>query len=155
MTHEQELVYAAGLFDGEGCVGVYNTRTKADKRAASYQLTARVTMRHPGPVKLLHSLFGGNFALHFANGRQYFSWKVTNKQAETFLIAIKDCLIEKKEQAEIALEFSALRRQQRKSFDRTKKYPENVFKIRDEYVSKLKKMKREEYSAASVMGEMK
>lgn len=152
MEHGQKLIYAAGLFDGEGCIGVYNTRTKSDKRAASYQLVARVTMRHPGPVKLLHELFGGGFGISKIGAKHYFAWKVTNRQAEAFLLAIKDCLIEKKEQAEVALEFCSVRREQRKSFDRTKKYPENVFKIRNEFIARLKEMKRETFSVASVQG---
>lgn len=145
MTPGEIRAYAAGLIDGEGCIGAYNTRPKMDRRAAYYQLTVRVTMKAAEPILFLHRHFVGALTISrkkSGDGRAYSVWHARNRKAEAFLLEILPYLIEKRAQAELALEFAALRRRTRAGFKSGQRYPDNVLNIYDGYVKRLKAMKR-------------
>src|SRR5262252_1133845 len=57
MTREHRLIYAAGLFDGEGCVGVYADRKK------HCIVRMQVGMCSPHGPQLFAELFGGHVRL--------------------------------------------------------------------------------------------
>lgn len=141
MTRE-ELAYAAGLIDGEGCIGAYNTRTTGEKRAAFYQLTLRVGMKHPGPIIFLYKLFG--FGRHISKTKYgpVFVWQARNRQAEAVLRLLLPYLIEKKAQAKLALQFGEFRRAQRASVKSGVRYTPDMIVERDRFVTELKSLKR-------------
>lgn len=151
MTRKMKLAYLAGLFDGEGCIGLYNTRTKLDKRAAYYQLVMRVTQKTPFGIKLLNDMWAGNLAVSTGNsaGRvgPYFSWKLTNKKAELALTELLPYLHEKKSQAELALSFCLLRRKQNVVSKREqRRLNEDELAVRDVYIAKIKGEKHRVFS---------
>jgi len=153
MTREQKIIYLAGLFDGEGCVGLYNTRTKIDRRAAHYQLLVRVTQKVPYAVEMLLEVFGGRvYTLSDVGPSKpgpYFSWRAVGQKAENALRELLPYLMEKKSQAELAIEFQEFRREQNiASKTRTsgnQRLTTQELDLRDEYVNKMKALKQNKF----------
>jgi hypothetical protein len=142
---ELTIAYLAGLFDGEGSVGLYNVRSKGDRRAAYYQLRVTVAMRRSRPVELLHETFGGCCFLREARGAvrgNFYWWQATGRQAESFLQRVLPYLLVKQAEAHTALEFCRFRRTQREKWPRNKRMTVAMLAARDEFVSRLKALKR-------------
>lgn len=151
MWSEIDLAYCAGILDGEGCVGSYNTRSSYDHgRSANWSLTVRIAMKTPYAVQKFYNLFGGSLKVHKAKGPTkpgpYFIWVAHNRRAELVLAALLPHLGEKKEQAELALEFCAFKREQRRNSHYNKKYSEEIIKSRQEYARRLSELKRKVFT---------
>lgn len=144
MTLNEKLAYLAGLFDGEGCIGLYNTRTKKDSRNVNYQLIMRVTQKSPLAVELFMELFGGQIYAYKDVGPNkpgpYFSWRVTDKKAVAALVQLQPYLREKLEQCKTALAFQELRYKQRCRKVGTRLSDAELAE-RESYVVKLKQQK--------------
>lgn len=143
MTRTEKLIYAAGLFDGEGCIGLYNTRTKLDKRAAYYQLVFRVTQKTPLCIEVMLELWDGNLHTYTNVGPNkpgpYYSYRLTNKKAEAALKELLPYLREKKSQAEMALEFCTLRRKQgHQSKLERRRVTSDELAQRDEFIARIR-----------------
>ena len=106
MTREQKIIYAAGLFDGEGTCGVY---AEGAKHCA---IRMHMVMTTPQGPSLFAELFGGHVALHSyrrprADGGHYqptYGWLVTAERAANALRELLPWLREKKAQAELCIE---------------------------------------------------
>ena len=98
--------YAAGLFDGEGCVTSY---FHSGKYA---QVAAKVCMTDPRPLKGLSTTFGGKVRpikdIRKAHYKPQFEWIVYSKDAKTFFEAILPYAIVKRDQIALALELLSL-----------------------------------------------
>ena len=104
-----EAVYLAGHFDGEGCITMRYTGTK-------YSLTSCVTAAHVPVLHKYKSWFGGSVqsAGHRVNKRPsnkpLSRWILFGYYANMFFLeTIEPYLLEKKSQAQIAIEFLRLR----------------------------------------------
>ena len=141
MTSSEILAYLAGILDGEGCIGLYNSRSRTDTRSTHFQLVVRVTQKSPQAVELLNQVFGGNMHTYTDVGPNkpgpYFSWRVTNNQAVGVLEKLQPYLREKRAQCDLALEFQARRREHKRGTRLTAEELE----IRLQYVDKLKQFK--------------
>lgn len=146
MTHTERLAYLAGLFDGEGCIGLYNTRSRNDSRNVNYQLLMRVTQKSPLAVEVFLEVFGGQIYTLTNVGPTkpgpYFTWRVTDKKAVAALKALQPYLREKLEQCKLALEFADVRAKRK----RGTKLTDVELAVRDEYVVKLKQLKHVDWS---------
>lgn len=92
---EREVAYFAGLFDGEGSIGIYGSKYKAS-----------VANTDPRPLFRLKELFGGN--VRRADARVtcpsvVWAWEVSGDKAQRFVTVLYPDLIIKKEQADIFL----------------------------------------------------
>ena len=99
---ETEIAYFAGLFDGEGCIGIY----KHPRSGFSYKLTLSNT--DPRPLIRAHQIFGGHLRKSTRAGqgthqRDIWRWEPDGRRSSRFLMAIYPHLIIKKEQASIFL----------------------------------------------------
>ena len=76
-----ELAYLAGLFDGEGCAGVYRYTSRNNR---AYPLMT-VQMCDPGPVDEFHRVFGGYRAIQPRKNarRPVHVWLVSHRKALT------------------------------------------------------------------------
>jgi hypothetical protein len=96
-----DVRYAAGLFDGEGSVGVYSHR---------FQLT--ITNTHRGVLEGLRELFGVGSVLtqrSVPGRRVVYVWVVTNRAAvQKVLSLLRPFLIIKAEKADEVLAMAAL-----------------------------------------------
>jgi hypothetical protein len=154
MLSEPEKAYAAGMIDGDGCIGVYNTRTKKDKRAAYYQLTVRVCKRSPRiPYWFTQHFPGTVHTGKTAKGYPTWTWQVRNVEAEAVLREIVTYLVLKQDQAKTALEFAELRREQFLEHEpwRGKRYGKEILEQRDVYVEKLKLLKKDSYPLSQAL----
>jgi len=96
---KMELAYLAGLFDGEGCIHIAKPKTTS---GYSYSLTISIHQKHSETVKKVHHCFGGNFN-ECKNGT--YTWQCQGAEAGNVLRLVLPFLIEKKEQAELGIDF--------------------------------------------------
>jgi len=103
---EEDKIYTAGFFDGEGYVGVYQAQTGIN--AGHYQLKCSVTNSNLAILQWIQARFGGAIRIKQAKLEKYqhiyhVTWVSAN--CKIFLQQIIPYLKIKKQQAEIALKF--------------------------------------------------
>lgn len=111
LSSETDLAYAAGIIDGEGCIGVYGYVRPSIALGKRYSLTVRVSMVDSEPPTFLHETFGGYLGhLHCPsrqknNQRAQYYWCIAAQKARQFLIVVLPYLRARRKQAEVAIEF--------------------------------------------------
>jgi hypothetical protein len=105
----RSLDYLAGLFDGEGYIGISVSGGKG--RPKLHYLVCSLGMIHEGAVEAFKTEFGGCVTRKekTSSGKTLYRWKTSNENARQFLMEIRPCLFVKAEQAAVALEFCATR----------------------------------------------
>lgn len=112
------LEYVAGLFDGDGCIRVETPGVTKDGKFSpsaafrafpSYSLFAQINNTYEPIIRVLHEQFGGRYyrndyhtRVHRLN-RTIYEWRVRNRAAHAFLIAVKPFLVIKRIEAEWAI----------------------------------------------------
>lgn len=114
MNRQESIIYAAGLFDGEGCVLV----TKPRQSRMTPGLNVQIAGNYVPMFEWLVANFGGSFnkAGHpkrigetanygpvKTNQKQGYQWLVTGAAAQAFLELVLPYLMEKKGQAYVAV----------------------------------------------------
>ena len=101
--------YAAGLFDGEGCILVRHVGTPSHyTRRFYHQLNIKIQMTDREPLDILAQYFGGKvLPQKLVTPRQAYLWSLTNREAQKFLRVIHPYMVCKAEQARLALEYPA------------------------------------------------
>lgn len=95
---DTDVAYAAGLFDGEGCVYVVVTKTK--KFGDYFYPMVLVDMTDEQPIRWLEGLFGGRVNIRDRAGRRRsYRWNLTGDRAKGFLDIVSPYLKVKAEQA--------------------------------------------------------
>lgn len=111
-----DLAWAAGIIDGEGCIGIVKDDRKALNQkngwnlSPMYKLRISVGMSHKETVEKLHALFrdgrvNGQKCYKHPGHKQVYYWVVNADQAWRVIRAVKPYLITKKEQAKVAEKF--------------------------------------------------
>ena len=100
------LAYAAGLIDGEGCIGIASTTTQSRTR---YWPMLRVTMTNPQPLGRLADLFGGRVlsvkrTSQHPNQAPTATWSLGGSALACVLKALRPLLVVKRGQAELVLQ---------------------------------------------------
>lgn len=105
---EQDVIYTAGLFDGEGYVSILHS----DSRPNNYSIRVGISMTHLPTIDFLVSRFGGSFLEKKVTGnrKDQYTWYCGNKLALDFLEKVLPFLITKKNQAVLALSFPLTKR---------------------------------------------
>ena len=112
---EFELGWLCGVIDGEGCIGLWS---RGGKRSSEYKPGLRLANTSKPLVDkfclLLSALNVGHHVTHYGprNERSKEYWAVTVegfKRLSNLLPVIKDCLIEKKPQADLVWQWCASR----------------------------------------------
>jgi hypothetical protein len=97
---DTELAYLAGLFDGEGYIGIHRSGPR-------FTLRVSVTQLDPRPLILFQRRFGGG--LHRAPDKRGFRalivWTITSGRAMWLLREMRPFLMVKDAQADVAIEF--------------------------------------------------
>lgn len=106
MTPETKWAYVAGIFDGEGCVDIYNaTQAKASK-SPSFMLRASIAQKDGKIMNWLVEQFGGNVQMSRKQEKYYiYRWDIRSQAAKKFLEGILPYSIIKRKQIEFAIEF--------------------------------------------------
>ncbi len=112
-----DAAYAAGFFDGEGCISIAlqrgaTSRGKHYPNVRRYFLSVSLSQNDPTPIHWLVERFGGK--CQFKRGKisysdeQYerYDWHIRTNEALIFLRMVRPFLLVKAEQADIAFEFA-------------------------------------------------
>ncbi|WP_029083382.1 LAGLIDADG family homing endonuclease [Bradyrhizobium sp. th.b2] len=126
---EPDLAYAAGYLDGEGCFTVGD----------NWRIFVTCTNTCREAIEWLRDVFGGTVSgpskVSKANWRPTFQWKITARQAATFIEALLPYLREKKPQAELLLQLQA-------TMGSGGRVPPEVLAQRQALKEKVKELKR-------------
>lgn len=128
ITSEQ-IAYAAGLLDGEGCIHISRHPTRSGER---YGLTVMIQMTVSEPLMFMQDLFGGVLrpAKKPTNKQQWY-WGLCSKEAVPLLEQVLPYLKIKYIEAAIALLFQETFKQDYpKSGNSHPVLPENILAIR-------------------------
>lgn len=103
---EPTKAWIAGFFDGEGCINI-GRQFPGNRVTPRFILNVRVSNTAQQSVEILRKTFGGRVypLARRRNEVPCFQWYIYGKKAVEFLHAIYPCLVIKKEQAQMALEF--------------------------------------------------
>lgn len=97
------IAYAAGFFDGEGCVRIHN-KTLCCKIAGAFR---------PGLLDLFIPKWGGKISKPFCPKnplhKQSITWDIYGTAAMKFLEDIRPYCIEKKEQIDLAIRYQKIK----------------------------------------------
>lgn len=145
-----DLIYLAGLFDGEGYIGI--AKNSRAKTGPSYMLQIALTMTDPYAPSLLHQTFGGSLYLtkrSIVNPKHAdaWSWFCASVKAAEALRQLHPFIRIKKPQADLALEYQAVVGRVRPQPGFASKQPEEVRALREHYYMRLRALKRA-YTAA-------
>ena len=111
MEDQLFLAWAAGFFDGEGCVIVEISKEKRCRHGFRTALHATVTQTSLPCLELFLKRFGGSIKTSDAktpNGRRWavqYTWVVRNENAAIFLREIQPYTVVKREQINVALKY--------------------------------------------------
>ena len=136
-----DLAYAAGLFDGEGCITITKQYYKKADGSKSYFHVLRLTvgMTDDWPIQWLADHLAGNISPHKPTNKKYrmqWRWEARGRQAERALRLMMPWLKVKKKQAEFALLF-------RGTFTNcTKKTLPEMFGLREAFYNRMKTIKQ-------------
>ena len=99
-THD-DIVYAAGLFDGEGCVGIYRYTNNG---YPSRRIVVTLNQRAPAVIEWLAQRWAGTTNERAnTNGNPIHHWNVVTIRAKKFLTDIQPYVIVKKAQVDYVL----------------------------------------------------
>lgn len=135
--------YLAGLFDGEGYVGLpkrFNTAKdrKAKTQKYGYSIMVNVTNAHKPTIEYLRSIFGGDIQPNNQNeGRTVWAWRIQGHNSKRFLKGILRYSRIKKPQIALALEYLSTYKFRHKK---------GLKKEQDAYNLKFKQLKKEVFS---------
>ncbi len=97
---ELDIAYAAGFFDGEGCISI----------AKNGAIEIRVVNTSRKVLEKLESCFGGSITDRTQKvNKQQYAYSFYGDEGIQFLETIKEYLIEKRPQAETIIEYMQLR----------------------------------------------
>ena len=115
MPTNTELAWAAGFFDGEGCIHAHtDTRPGRGRRDTYYQLMVSVGQVHREPLEQLMAWFGGSIrkSREYVGNRWgnkyntiFWQWNLSGIKSVEFLEAIAPFSRVKKSQVDIALQW--------------------------------------------------
>lgn len=129
---EVDKAYAAGIFDGEGCI------TSHTGSSGQFKLKLMVQMTDYVVVSWLYSRFGGSLSSQVGKtvrGKTMHCWELFGRKGQPFILLTMPYLKTKKAQAEIALQIMETFHD-----DRRKATPETWI-LRNQLSQVLKEMK--------------
>lgn len=99
-----EIAYAAGFFDGEGCVVIEERLLNG---TPNFRTHVAVSQINPEPLKLFMEVWDGHIGKRRRKNGIYFQWTAHTAIAARFLSDIAPLVIVKRTEVEIALAFRA------------------------------------------------
>jgi hypothetical protein len=105
MNNKIDSAYAAGIFDGEGYVDIYQATTSKASKSPSFMLRVIITQKDGRIMDFLKEKFGGSVSYIERGDNFIHRWDIRSQAAKRFLSSIFPFVRIKKEQVELALEF--------------------------------------------------
>jgi hypothetical protein len=113
MSLETDIAWAAGLFDGEGCVFMAR-QVRKSRPSLSYSLRLSMSMVHKPTIERFASIVGhGKVVVHGrdkarCNARDSWQWSTYNAKALNVLRMLRPHLVTKAAEADIAAQFATV-----------------------------------------------
>jgi len=139
-----KLAYAAGFFDGEGCV-IIQCRHPRHGRSPQHSLILTVTQKDGKPLDFLAGIFGGSIFIKDGHSEKDWihEWRLSDLKAAHFLKAVLPFLIYKKAQAELAIRFQERKENYKRGADgKILALTPHELEIRETMQKELSDMKR-------------
>jgi hypothetical protein len=112
MKKRRDVVWAAGLLDGEGCLSIKRIQRPREGRLAIYYQPwvacgMAFSPQNERAIRILLELFGGNSSQYRQTGnrKDTISWEIVSRQAYEACRKLIPYLVIKREQAEIIVSF--------------------------------------------------
>lgn len=99
MDRREQVIWAAGFFDGEGCISV--GRSLKGKAYIYYTLQITVFQNERAPLEILHALFGGSLRRR----QRGWIWNLAGQRTIHALAEMMPFFVVKRAQAQIAVVF--------------------------------------------------
>jgi hypothetical protein len=134
--------YVAGLFDGEGHVGI--ARRRQPSGAFYYCLHVQFHMTNKEVLEFLHLHFGGiqvHACKRYERRKQGYRWNLFGKNAAALLKRVRPYLIVKAVEADVALEFQSINVRRFKPTGGFRHKTEEETKLQDTYYHRLRSLK--------------
>lgn len=134
-------IWAAGFFDGEGCISIAKSKSKTHKRGYSHFIRVDICQCEIKPLKILQKSYGGKLGNYTtSNSKRVNKLSFRKNEIEYFLSTIQKYSICKNREIILALQF--LKTLNGKG---SKAVSDKVFKQRDDLWSKCRKVKEVKY----------
>jgi len=107
----RDNIYAAGIVDGEGYLGIYSSLKDKKHTKPTFGVKVGVGNTNKSLIEWLSCTFGGHFHLQKApkvEHKDCYKWEITNKLAFQFIHRIYPYLKIKNKQALLILKFEQL-----------------------------------------------
>jgi len=104
MTNDEITIWAAGFFDGEGCISIGKP---SGPKSTHYRMTVKVAQKIDTPLKVLQRYWGGSLWCDERYGS--WQWQVCGENASNFLMDVLPYLIVKRKHAKLAISFQSRR----------------------------------------------
>lgn len=95
------VAWAAGFFDGEGCLGIYVMRDGLSR------LQVQTSQRVEAPIRIYEEMFGGSVC---CTTKGFWQHVVFGPVAAAMLMKLLPHLVVKRDQAELALQFAEMKK---------------------------------------------
>ena len=105
VENREEMAYLAGIIDGEGCIGLHRKGLHSCGNGVRYFVSVGVQMTDERVVLRFKELFGGGIRYRKRSDVEKVSveWRVSGQVALCFLKKIREWLILKQDQADLAI----------------------------------------------------
>lgn len=140
------FAYAAGIFDGEGCVDIYSASTSKLSKSPSLMLRVVISQKDGKIMNWLKDNFGGNVVKSRKDIYYIYRWDIRSQAAKKFLLAIYPFSIIKKNQIKVALEYESIKEKYLltlKGHQGWRRLSEEEIKARLEIKQRLSDLKKE------------
>jgi hypothetical protein len=146
MSRREDLAWAAGVIDGEGCISLTRRSPQTSRQVnCNYRLILKVTMCHKPTIARLRKIFGCG-TLHKQKAQQSYwtdswVWFCNATDAGACLRLLREFLLTKAKEADVALQFLALPRSPRGGRGGSPQLTAAAVQVRDKFYLKLRNMK--------------
>lgn len=135
----QKYAYLAGLTDGDGCISISVRKDVKCKRGVSFYMSLKIASINLVHLEVLKEEFGGSTGsagkVRVDRVSQVYQWNISGKAAALLLTKLYPFLLNKKDQAELAINF-----QERLSAFTGHSYPDLEYNERMEIVRKIRSL---------------
>ena len=141
-----DIRYVAGLFDADGWITI-NKWPHPGRDYVRYQLFVGVGQVHYPLIRQLKDQFGGllhrNDSANKRNTRNRicYMWRLSSRNAQSFLISIEPWLVVKKPQAQLAIELQNHITKHASDFKYRPHMREELYAYRENVLAEMKRLK--------------
>jgi LAGLIDADG endonuclease len=101
MTRKQKVIWAAGFFDGEGCISIAKSVSSHTGLGTNYRVRIKVAQQVRKPLEIFKELWGGSFTVDRRSHVHVI--QIAGNDAKRMLLEIQPYSVRKTKQIDVAL----------------------------------------------------